>query len=245
MNIIYFAGGNRVETLRYIVQSRDFTVTQIYITSIESNLSLYQDFAKENDIPLTIANKKNLLELFTYKNEEVLLSVGYRFIIPKAIFSIPSYAINIHPSLLPKYKGAYSGFAIITNREKETGLTAHFLDEGVDTGDIIHQKKINLTLSDSIASMSKRLIEIEPTFVLETLLMLKNGCYRRLEQKLIADEEVFNNKRIPEDSKIDPSLALIDLIDKIRACDAERFPAYFIIDDVRVKIKLEFEKNSV
>jgi len=244
MNIIYFAGGNRLETLEYITKSHYFTITQIYVTTIETNLESYKNFAKEYGIEFILANKKNILELFNYRNEDLLLSVGYRFIIPEAIFSTPPYAINIHPSLLPKYKGAYSGFAVIKNREKKTGITAHFLDKGIDTGDIINQKVIALNISDSIVSMGSKLMNIEPEFVLKTLLKIKNKNYKRLKQPIIIDEIVFNEKRIPQDSEINPSLPLLELIDEIRACDVERFPAYFMLENKKINIKLEFDSPT-
>jgi methionyl-tRNA formyltransferase len=244
MNIIYFAGGNRLETLKQLSKSEHFAVSQIYVTSIETNLESYLAFAKEKGIKITVANKYNISELFNYTNEEILLSVGYRFIIPENIFSIPPYAINIHPSLLPKYKGAYSGFAIIENGESQTGITAHFIDEGIDTGDIVYQKVIPLDISDSVVSMGAKVMEIEPSFVLEILMMIRENSYKRVKQKKIGDEVVFNNKRTPKDSEVDSSLSLNVLVNQIRACDAERFPAYFIVNNRKVNIRLEFEDSQ-
>jgi len=242
MNIIYFAGGNRLETLRQIVSSSFLKVTQIYITNIETNLESYKLFANKHNIDFTIANKNNIYELFKFRNEEVALSVGYRFIIPESIFSIPKYAINIHPSLLPKYKGAYSGFAIIENGEKETGITAHIIDKGIDTGDIINQQKISLDISDTVVSMSKKISEIEPIFVLDTLKLIKNDNFCRLKQEKQNDETIFNKKRLPIDSEINAFLPLRELVNKIKTCDKDRFPAYFILDNKKVNVRLDFEE---
>ena len=221
-----------------------FKVTQIYVATIERYLEQYKEIAKKKNIKLTIANKKNILECFKYENEECLLSVGYRFIIPETIFSCFRYAINIHPSLLPKYRGAYSGYAIIENGEKESGITAHFIDKGIDTGDIINQKKILLELSDTVTSMSQKIMKIEPLFVLESLWLIKTRTYKSIVQPKNENEEIFNSKRIPEDSKIDSSVALVELVNKIRACDAEHYPAYFIIENKKVNIRLEFENEK-
>ena len=244
IKIIYFAGGNRLETLQQIVSSDSFIVTQIYVANIETNLEKYKIFANENKIDFTIANKNNIDEFFKFRGEEVLLSVGYRFIIPETVFSVPKYAINIHPSLLPKYKGAYSGYAIIENGEKETGLTAHFIDKGIDTGDIINQKSISLDISDTIISMSEKILKIEPNFVIDTLDLIKNKKFNRIKQVSIPNDIVYNKKRTPEDSKIDLSIPLANLLNKIRACDQERFPAYFMIGDKKVNIRLEFENEK-
>ena len=238
MNIIYFAGGNRLQTLEKIVDSESFKVTRIYVANIESNFECYQLFAEKNKIDLTIASKKNIDELFKFNGEDILFSVGYRFIIPESVFSLPKYAINIHPSLLPKYKGAYSGFAIIENGEKETGITAHFIDKGVDTGDIIKQKTIPLDVLDTIISMSQKITEIEPVFVLNTLELIKDKKINRLKQERQLNEKIYNIKRTPEDSNIDASLPLTELVSLIKACDSKKFPAYFYINGQKINIKL-------
>lgn len=152
--------------------------------------------------------------------------------------------MNIHPSLLPKYKGAYSGFAIIENGERKTGITAHFLDEGVDTGDIVNQKNIPLNISDTVSSLGEKVMEIEPNFVLETLMMIRDNNYIRAKQEKMENEVVFNDKRTPKDSEVNSSLSLGELVNQIRACDAERFPAYFMIDNIKVNIRLEFENEK-
>jgi methionyl-tRNA formyltransferase len=241
MKIKYFAGGNRIKVLEKIYYNKKFSITEIYIADIEPNYKIYEAFAIANDINIIQVNKKDLEKKFLYNNEDILLSVGFRYLIPKNIFSLFRYSINIHPSLLPKYKGAYSGFAVIENGEKETGITAHFIDEGVDTGDIINQIKIPINIYDTIDTINKKLLYIEPDFVIHTLLMIKNNNIVILKQPKLDNETIYNKKRKPEDSRIDPNKSLIELLPKIKSC-SEKFPAYFEIDGVKIKIKLEFEK---
>lgn len=239
VNIIYFAGGNRLNVLRKIMSDTRFEVSHIFIADIETYQKQYIDYANANHVKISISAKYNLEESFVCAKEDILLSVGYRYIIPKSVYEETKYAINIHPSLLPKYKGAYSGFAIIENAEKETGITVHFLDQGVDTGDIILQHTIDLTCFDTIKSMSAKIAAVEPEIVIKGLELLLNQNFERVQQQKTSDDFIYNKKRVPEDSCIDPSKPLIELYNKIRACDQDRFPAYFYIDGKRINIRLE------
>lgn len=240
MKIIYFAGGNRLNTLKAVNNIEKVQVSKICIASIEPNIEKYRKFANENNIKLEVFSKKNIEELFSKDNEEILLSVGYRFIIPSIIFNQFKYAINIYPSLLPKYKGAYSGFAIIENGEKETGITAHFIDDGIDTGDIICQTVIPLTNFDTINSMSKKVSKIEASFVSDVINNIVDNNFKTQKQ-INSNNIIYNKKRVPEDSLIDINKPLIELYNKIRSCDQENYPAYFELEGKKVKIILEFE----
>lgn len=240
MKLIYFAGGNRLDTLKAVSNIKEIEISKICITSIESNIDKYKEFADKRNIEFQVYNKKNIEELFSKNDEEILLSVGYRFIIPSSIFKQFKYAINIHPSLLPKYKGAYSGFAIIENGEKETGITAHFIDDGIDTGDIICQTVIPLTNFDTINSMSKKVSMIEPSFVSDVINNIVDNNFKTQKQ-INSNNMIYNKKRVPEDSLIDVNKPLIELYNKIRSCDQENYPAYFELEGKKVKVRLEFE----
>lgn len=240
MNIVYFAGGNRLETLMHISMMSNITIKAVCVASIENQLGLYEKFSKENNIPFFVFNKSSHLDQLKKIGSDLLLSVGYRYIIPKSVYAEFTYAINIHPTLLPKYRGAYSGYAVIENGESETGLTAHFLDEGIDTGDIIHQIKIPITKFDLIKNVSEKIAEKESGFVADVLEKILSQTFHRRKQPN-SDNIVLNSKRKPEDSKLDETKPLIALYDKIRACDPEKFPAYIEIQGRKIEVKLEFK----
>jgi methionyl-tRNA formyltransferase len=241
MKVIYFAGGMRFETLKLVHQVKDFTITKIVVADIEPNVAVYKQFAYDNNITLIVPTKKNLMESLKYDNEDILLSVGYRYIIPPSCFSQFTYAINIHPSLLPKYRGAYSGFAIIENGEKETGLTAHFIDDGIDSGDIISQYVINIEDSDTLNTVNQKLQDVEPNFVRDVLLDLKEGNIKRKENKIIPGDVIHSHKRQPTDSELDPTKSINSLFNKIRACDQNNFPAYAYVKGVKIILTISSE----
>jgi methionyl-tRNA formyltransferase len=244
VKVVYFAGGNRIDTLLAILEIKQINVTKVCVTSIEPFLEQYKQIVSERNISFNVFKKDNLEEFFEkLVDEEILLSVGYRFIIPKTVYQKFKYAINIHPSLLPKYKGAYSGYAIIENGENETGITAHLIDEGIDTGDIIRQIVIPLTKFDTTTTMLSKVSKIEPIFVSDVIKGFLTGDMK-IEKQPTIEDIIYNKKRKPEDSEIDETKSLISLYNKIRACDQERYPAYFKINGKKVKIKLEFNDKT-
>jgi len=106
-------------------------------------------WANKNKIPvldpLSLKNNPNLVSELRVKDYELFLVASYGKIIPKEIFEIPEHkTLNIHPSLLPKYRGASPIQSQILNDEKEIGVTIMQIDEGVDTGPIVIQKRIEV-----------------------------------------------------------------------------------------------------
>ncbi len=108
-------------------------------------------FAQENNIRLfeiekmDSFTKDNLQNTFTKLNPDLAVTFDFGYIIPKNVLDIPSIVfINIHFSLLPKYRGASAVQFAILNDEKEYGITYHLIDANLDTGDILYQSKYNL-----------------------------------------------------------------------------------------------------
>ena len=80
--------------------------------------------------------------LVTLKNIDIIFCIGSTQIMPKKILKLPKLGcLNIHPSLLPKYRGRFSTLRSIINGDKKTGITAHFIGQKIDMGRIILQKK--------------------------------------------------------------------------------------------------------
>lgn len=91
--------------------------------------------------PKSLKNNPDLVSYLVTRNSDIFLVASYGKIIPKEIFEIPSHkTLNIHPSLLPKYRGASPIQSQILNDEKDIGVTIMQIDEGMDTGPIISQK---------------------------------------------------------------------------------------------------------
>ena len=105
-------------------------------------------------------------------------------ILPKEIFSAPKYgSINIHPSLLPKHRGPSPIYWVLKNREKTTGLTCHYIDEGIDSGEIISQRKIAVESHDTVSSIIEKQKLIIEELVEESIKRLQGRTFKPMVQK--------------------------------------------------------------
>ena len=107
---------------------------------------------------------------------DIIVVVAYGKILPKKILDIPKHGcINVHASLLPKYRGAAPIQWALLKGEKETGVTIMKLDEGLDTGDILLQKKIKIEENDNAISLLKKLFDAGQRLLLRVLEQVKSG----------------------------------------------------------------------
>ena len=107
---------------------------------------------------------------------DLFVVVAYGRILPGAFLSIPRLgAINIHPSLLPKYRGPAPVQWSIINGEQETGVTTMWMDEGMDTGDILLSSRVPIRPDDTSGSLHRRLADVGAQLLIETLTRLKSG----------------------------------------------------------------------
>jgi methionyl-tRNA formyltransferase len=132
---------------------------------------------------------------------DVIVSVNYLFLIEKDIIQHPRKLIfNIHGSLLPKYRGRTPHVWAIINNEKETGITAHIIDEKCDTGDIISQIKIPINKRDTGADILNKYKLEYYNLINDVFKKIKFGKLDLIKQ----DEQsaTYFGKRTPEDGKI-------------------------------------------
>ncbi|MFQ5486158.1 MAG: methionyl-tRNA formyltransferase [Desulfobacterales bacterium] len=127
-------------------------------------------------------NDSEFIETLRKTGSELFVVVAFR-ILPEHIFEIPAKGtINLHASLLPKYRGAAPINWALINGESETGVTTIFIQEKVDTGDILLQKKVPITPEDNCQTLHDKLAEIGAEILLQTVEQIQNGTYRRIQQ---------------------------------------------------------------
>ena len=105
-----------------------------------------------------IAEKKIISEIKNKKIKLICLAGFMRILSKEFIKSFKGKILNIHPSLLPKYKGLNTHQRAISNREKYTGCTVHFVNSRLDSGKIILQKKVKISKSDTVKSLAKKVL---------------------------------------------------------------------------------------
>src|SRR5437588_12659091 len=114
---------------------------------------------------------------------DVIVVTAYGQMLPRNVLGIPPTAcLNLHASLLPRHRGAAPIQAAFDAGDRETGITVMYMDEGLDTGDILLQRKIDILPNDTGGSLHDRLAKIAPEALLESLRMLASRSAARIPQ---------------------------------------------------------------
>ena len=160
-------------------------------------------FSNKNGIRCFVGNPRNnkLIDKLKVFNCDVLISINYLFLIDQNIINIPKIlAFNIHGSLLPKYRGRTPHVWAIINNEKLTGITAHVIDKGCDTGPIIGQVKIDIDQRDTGGDLLTKFNVEYPKLIFDTLEKIRNNTLSYTEQ--VHQSSSFFGKRTPSDGLI-------------------------------------------
>ena len=165
---------------------------------------------------------------------DLIITCAYGQIIPKVLLDYPKYkCINIHASLLPKYRGGAPIHHSILNGDKYTGITIMYMDTKMDSGDILYQEKLEIKDEDNVGTMFEKLSILGSKMIKDFLPKLLNGDINPVKQN---EEEVTYAYNISkEDEKIDFNNSSLDIFNKIRGLNP--FPvSYAVLDNKRVKL---------
>src|SRR4030095_13158264 len=145
-----------------------------------------RQFAESHDIPVVAPGKSRTTEFYEQLRNwhpEIIVVVAYGRILPKTLLELPPRGcLNVHYSLLPKYRGAAPAAWTIINGEREGGVTTMRLVEKMDAGAIYLQEKIDLASDETTGSLQEKLTPIGVRLLMETLRRLKDGSLAAKEQ---------------------------------------------------------------
>lgn len=145
----------------------ELTPPPVKTIAVEKGIKVYQ--------PLRV-REPEFVEILREYNPDVIIVVAFGQIIPENILELPKYGcVNIHGSLLPKYRGAAPIQWAVLDGEKETGVTTMLMDKGIDTGDILLKRVIELAEDETAGSLFDKLMALGAETILETLEGLENG----------------------------------------------------------------------
>ena len=138
-----------------------------------------KEFAVENNIkvfqPLKVKENQEFINTINSLEPEVICVVAYGKILPKEILNIPEKGcINVHGSLLPKYRGAAPIQWSVLNGDKITGITTMYMDIGLDTGDMILKEEVEIGEDETTGELWDRLSKIGGKLLVETLKQIEN-----------------------------------------------------------------------
>jgi methionyl-tRNA formyltransferase len=194
MRIVFIGTGEiGVPTLQALLQSGEHELVGV-VTGQDKPVGRDQRI-EPSAIKKTVAEKQiSLLQPKRIKDRDsveqiralapdAIVVMAYGQILPREILEIPATAcLNLHVSLLPRHRGAAPIQAAIIAGDRETGITVMYMDEGLDTGDILLQHKIGIRPDDTGGSLHDRLGELAPRALLESLRLLANGKAPRIPQ---------------------------------------------------------------
>jgi len=143
--------------------------------AISKNIPVYQ--------PVKVKNNDDVINEIKALNPDVIAVVAYGKILPKEILDIPRFGcVNVHSSLLPKYRGSAPMQWAIINGESKTGVTTMLMDIGMDTGDMLLKQEIDILDTDNLESVHDKLMVIGGDLLVETLDKLVNGSIIKEKQ---------------------------------------------------------------
>ena len=175
----------------------------------------------------------NFLNLIKSLAVAVFIVVAFR-ILPEALFSIPQFgAVNLHASLLPRYRGAAPIQWALINGESKTGLTTFIIQKRVDTGGILLQEEVAIDPDDTADDLSGRMSQAGAELLVKTLDLLESGEYTPLPQdKSLATRAP---KIMPSDGQIDWTRPAGQIVNLIRGLSS-RPGAYTTFEGKKLKI---------
>ncbi len=236
-----------LESLRYLYEKTNLLLVVTKEDKVNSRgnkivFSSVKKYATDNNIPYIQPKSVKTDEIYEKLSDlkpDLIVVAAYGKIIPKKLIELPTYGIiNVHSSILPKYRGASPIHAALLNGDTKTGVTTMMIDEGLDTGDILDIKEVDIDETDTLGTLTKKLSNLSYDLLDETITKLLNNTLVRTKQ---------DNSKASVVGLIKKSDLLIDFRDdnkkiynKVRAFNPEP-TAYVMLKEENIKI-YEIEK---
>ena len=187
-------------------RKQELTPPDVKVEALKHNLKIFQ--------PVSLKNGKGV-EILEEIKPDLVVVVAYGKLLPHDFLVYPKYGcINIHASILPKYRGASPIHFAVLNGDEETGVTAMQMDDGLDTGDILHIKKCPIGINDTTERMYEIMAPLGAETLMETIDMLEKGQLDPIKQDDSLSSKVGLLTR--EMSAIDWSKSAFEIHNKIR-----------------------------
>lgn len=193
--------------------------------AIEKNLPIYQ--------PERVKSNTEFIDEIKTLNPDLIVVVAYGKILPKEILDIPKYGcINVHASLLPKYRGAAPIQWAVLNGDKETGVTTMYMDLGIDTGDIILKEETEIGESETTGELWDRLAKIGGELLVKTVKEIENGVAPRIKQpENFTMAPMLNKEMAKIDWENKPAIEIKNLVRGLNPI----MGAYTFLNDKKIK----------
>lgn len=172
MDAVVLASGNG-STFQAILDTCEHINVRALITD---NLKSYAlERAKTAHLPYAVTEHKDVRKAVQYFAPELVILAGYMRILDEAFIRTYPHIVNIHPSLLPKYKGLDTYERVLAAGDEEHGTTVHWVNADLDAGEIIAQETVLVSPEDTIASLQERTQEVERELYPRVIDQIANG----------------------------------------------------------------------
>ena len=241
------SGGLGLTLLKHIALKNNCVIQSVFTNKKSEEII---NFCKEKNIACFAGNPRNgaTADFRTSLNSrpDIILSVNYLFLIEDDLISYPTkYAINVHGSLLPKYRGRTPHVWAIIKNKKKTGITAHLITPECDKGAIVVQKEISILDSDTGGSILRKYNEVYPVLIDE---VIEKVLSNNLENSLIEHDETkatYYPKRTPEDGEINWNWQKERIYNWVRAMAPPEYPGAFFYDNSKKVIVQKIEYSEM
>lgn len=221
MKIGYF-GGRKWAHEAFICLTEDVRFEIVFVVLLFSNPDpVLREMAEQRGIPVFVhknVNSKDFLEMVAEYKADIFVSMFFDQIFKAETYNFPKYKlINCHPGKLPYYRGLCALNWALINDEKEFGVTVHYVDDGIDTGDIIVQKVFPITDEDDYGTLLEVAYKGCTDALCEALVQIYDGTAIRISQREIDPVGLYGGARGPGDEIIDWNQSSREIFNFVRA----------------------------
>ena len=243
-NILILLGYDYFKSLEKIINKKNIFcfIYKDYIKYFDSNnLQKLKDIMGTNLI-ISDEFKPLITEIIEQKRIDCLVTLGWRRILDLKDFEKVVLMVNVHPALLPEYKGYHPVPYVILNEEKVHGITAHLINEEVDAGDIVQKESFPINTFSTLRSLQYEVNKRMPEFLRKLFDKIIEGNID-YSPNMDADTIIIAPIRTHKDSEVYLNEPLDEVFKKVKASDPKRFPAYFMYNGEKVYIKMYRSKE--
>lgn len=239
MNTLLLLGYDYLNALKEFVGKPHFFCV-IYQRDLkhfqDSKISEFKSIMGQRLI-LVSNNENEILNIIETHDIYLIVTLGWRFLLDITKYKRVNLIVNVHPALLPEYKGYHPVPFVILNEEKLHGITAHLINNKMDAGGIVLKESFSINEFSTVKSLQDMVNKLMPSFLGRLFSKLENPNIP-IENNNPQLTKVIAPKRKPEDSEIKLGRNLKRLFLHVKSCDNERFPAYFYYKGQKIFITM-------
>jgi methionyl-tRNA formyltransferase len=217
----------------FVVDTRGVRSTTV------SKSSTFKDImkvAEEKDVPVfnpeTVKNT-GLADDLKKLDPDIFIVCGYQFFLPEEIIDLPPMGtLNFHASLLPRHSGMHPGFWTIYYGDKFSGMVIHFMDKGIDTGDVAYRSEVSVNPGDTIEVLYERIYDTCPDLIKQLMTDIEKDAIPRTPQNYA--DYIYNYEIIDSDFELDFRQPAQVLMGRVKMLSGK---FYFILDGEKYFVK--------